>query len=154
MQDISLAELTEHIGTRVGSSRWYELTQDKIDVFADITEDWQYIHLDAEKAAQTPFGGTIAHGFLSLSMLSAMYYDAVPDIQGTTLGVNYGFDKIRFISPVLSGSKVRAHFDLTEMFEGRPNQITTKWHVTVEIEGQDKPALSAVWICLTYLAGA
>jgi acyl dehydratase len=83
-----------------------------------------------------------------------MYYDAVPDIQGTTLGVNYGFDKIRFISPVRSGSKVRAHFDLTEMFEGRPNQITTKWHVTVEIEGQDKPALSAVWICLTYLAGA
>jgi acyl dehydratase len=151
MPEISLETYQTMVGTRVGTSRWFEITQKQIDQFADVTEDWQYIHLDPERAAQTPFGGTVAHGFLTLSMLSAMFYDAVPDFEKTTMGVNYGFDRLRFLSPVLAGARIRAHFDLTELTQARPAEITTKWDTTIEIEGQTRPALSALWICRTYL---
>ena len=105
-------ELQGLIGQEVGLSRWFELDQGRIDAFARITEDEQYIHVDPERAAATPFGGTIAHGFLTLSLLSAMTYDAVPPLEGVLMGVNYGFDKLRFLAPVMSGSRVRGRFKL------------------------------------------
>ena len=147
----SLAELRESIGKELGTSRWFEIDQKKIDVFADITEDWQFIHVNPEMAAKTPFGGTIAHGFLTLSMLSAMVYEAGPSLKEAVMGVNYGFDKIRFLSPVKAGAKVRGTFVLTELDESKPGEVTYKQAVTVEIEGSDKPALIAEWIGRAYL---
>lgn len=152
MKPIPLDELHQKVGTLVGTSRWFELDQSRIDSFAEITEDEQYIHVDPERAKGTTFGTTIAHGFLTLSMLSAMMYDSIPDIQGTKMGINYGFDKIRFISPVKSGQRVRALFTLVELTEARPKEITNIWDVTVEIEGERRPALAARWIGRTYLS--
>lgn len=151
MATITLDELKTKVGQLVGTSRWFEIDQSRIDAFADVTEDWQFIHCDPEAAKETPFGGTIAHGFLTLSMLSAMTYDGAPDIEGSKMGVNYGFDKIRFVSPVPVGSKVRAHFTLSELTETRPGEVKNVWDVSVEIEGQERPALIAKWIGLRYL---
>lgn len=151
MATITLEELRAKIGQPIGTSRWFTIDQSRIDAFADITEDHQFIHIDPELAAQTPFGTTIAHGFLTLSMLSAMMYDGAPDIEGAKMGINYGFDKIRFLSPVKSGARVRAHFTLTDLREGRANEWTQVWDVSIEIEGSDRPALAAVWIGRTYL---
>ncbi|MGE0283602.1 MAG: MaoC family dehydratase, partial [Rhizobiaceae bacterium] len=120
------------------------LDQDRINRFADTTEDHQFIHVDVEAAKATPFGGTIAHGFLTLSMMAAMMAEIdKPQVQ---MSVNYGFDKVRFLSPVKSGKRVRGHFKLLEMTEKRPGQWQQKVEVTVEIEGEDKPALLAEWI--------
>jgi len=151
MQTISVADLQAKVGTQVGVSRWFEITQAQIDAFADITEDWQYIHIDPERAAQTPFGGTIAHGFLTVSMLSAMFYDALPEIQGSEMGVNYGFDKLRFLAPVRAGARIRGVFKLHDLRQARPREITNVWDVTVEIDGGDRPALMARWIGRDYL---
>lgn len=151
MNPITLNELRNQVGTLVGTSRWFELDQSRIDDFGKVTEDEQFIHSDLDRAKETPFGTTIAHGFLTLSMLSAMMYDAVPSIDGTKMGVNYGFEKIRFISPVRSGSKVRAHFTLTDLREPRPNEIKNVWDISIEIQGEKRPALIAQWIGLTYL---
>lgn len=125
----------------------------KIDSFADSTEDHQFIHVDPESAAKTPFGGTIAHGFLTLSLLSAMVYEAGPSLKGITMGVNYGFNKIRFLSPVRSGKRVRGRFQLLKLEEA-PGQVTYTQAVTVEIEGEEKPALIAEWIGRAYLESA
>ena len=95
---LSFEELKEKLGLEVGVSRWFTIDQARVDKFADLTEDWQYIHVDQIAAKKTPFNGTIAHGFLTVSLLSAMYYDAIPTIEGSNLGVNYGFDKLRFLS--------------------------------------------------------
>src|SRR5210317_1379736 len=119
MQTISVADLQAKVGTQVGVSRWFDITQAQIDAFADITEDWQYIHIDPDRAAQTPFGGTIAHGFLTVSMLSAMFYDALPEIQGSEMGVNYGFDKLRFLAPVRAGARIRCVFKLHDLRQAR-----------------------------------
>lgn len=119
--------------------------QDRIDAFADVTEDWQFIHLDAGMAAKTPFGSTVAHGFLTLSMLSAMSYEVQPDIPGMIMGVNYGFDRIRFVHPVKSGQRIRGRFEVTDVKE-RPGRIVLRWAVTVEIEGEEKPAIVADWL--------
>ena len=108
MTGIPLEEFLKLEGQTVGTSRWFVLDQSRIDRFADVTDDHQFIHVDAEAAAKTPFGTTIAHGFLTLSMLSAMIYDGAPEIEGAIMGVNYGFNKIRFLSPVKSGARVRA----------------------------------------------
>ncbi len=116
-----------------------------------MTEDHQYIHIDPEAAKKTPFGGTIAHGFLSLSMLSAMAYDAQPSVENTVMGVNYGFDKIRFLSPVKAGAKIRGRFTLMEVKDRGTHEFMTRNAVTVEIEGSDKPALSAEWLGISYL---
>ena len=102
---MTIAEYHARVGTSFGASEWYLIDQARIDDFAKNTEDFQFIHIDTERAKHTPFGTTIAHGFLTLSMLSAMFYDVVPDIIGSKMGVNYGFDKIRFLAPV----KARAH---------------------------------------------
>jgi acyl dehydratase len=152
MATIEFKEYAALAGKKVGVSRWFEIDQSRIDKFADVTEDWQYIHLDAEKAAATPFGGTVAHGFLTLSMLAAMAYDGLPSIEGRTMGVNYGFNKIRFVTPVRSGSRVRAKFTLIEITPRGSNEFMSRSEVIVEIEGSDKPALVAEWLGITFLA--
>ncbi|KMK66056.1 MaoC family dehydratase [Puniceibacterium sp. IMCC21224] len=128
-----------------GYSRWYEMDQARIAAFADVTEDWQFIHLDEDRAAQTAFGGTIAHGFLTLSLLSAMSYEVVPELRGMRASVNYGFDRVRFVSPVRAGCRVRGRFAVASVDEG-PGRLTVHWDVTLEIEDAEKPALVASWI--------
>ncbi|MFZ1814311.1 MAG: MaoC family dehydratase [Rhizobiaceae bacterium] len=130
-------------------SRWYALSQPMIDQFADATLDHQFIHVDPARAkAETPFGGTIAHGFLTLSMLSALAMDAIPSIAGTTMGINYGFDKIRFLVPVRAGAEIRGHFNRVETNEKKPGELQLRHEVSVEIQGEEKPALVAEWISL------
>ena len=150
-------DLEALIGTEVGVSKWIEVDQKRIDAFADCTEDWQFIHVDPEAAAKTPFGGTIAHGFLTLSLMSAMTYDANQPLEGVVMGVNYGFDKLRFINPVRSGSKIRGRFKLLSAEnKGKDNGITRwliKHEVTVEIEGVAKPALIAEWLGMQMISG-
>ena len=124
-------------------SRWYDITQERINAFADVTEDWQYIHLDTDR--MVPHGGTMAHGFLTLSMLSAMSYDVQPDVPGLTQSLNYGFDRIRFVSPVRAGHRIRGRFSVAEVTE-KPGRYDVVWDVAVEIEGADKPAIVAKWI--------
>ncbi|QIE46068.1 MaoC family dehydratase [Pseudohalocynthiibacter aestuariivivens] len=131
-------------------SRWFKVEQSRIDAFADVTEDWQFIHTDPVQAAQTPFGGTVAHGFLSLSLLSAMYCDALPLPADVTRSVNYGFDKLRFLSPVHAGAQVRGAFRLLRSDDTIPGQVSNTWSVRVEIEGGEKPALIARWLTRYY----
>jgi acyl dehydratase len=133
-------------------SKWIEIDQKRINAFADATEDWQFIHVDPEAAKQTPFGGTIAHGFLTLSLLSAMTYDANPPLEGVAMGVNYGFDKLRFLAPVPAGSKVRGRFKLASAEDKGGGRWLIKHEVTVEIEGSDKPALVAEWLGMQFVA--
>ena len=150
MASIALADFIKLEGQKVGTSRWFEIDQSRIDTFADVSEDHQFIHVDEKAAEKTPFGTTIAHGFLTLSMLSAMIYDGVPNIEGAKMGVNYGFNKIRFISPVKSGARVRAHFTLNALRHPKPTEVTNIWGVSIEIEGQERPALIAEWIGRQY----
>ncbi|QQQ17478.1 MaoC family dehydratase [Brevundimonas vitis] len=140
------SELAALIGTEVGVSKWFEIDQARINAFADATEDWQFIHVDPEAAAATPFGGTIAHGFLTLSLASAMSYDAVPPLDGVVMGVNYGFDKLRFLAPVPAGSKVRGRFKLLSAEDKGGGRWLIKHELTVEIDGGSKPALIAEWL--------
>ena len=146
----SLDEIRAKVGSAVGSSDWIEVGQDRITAFADATDDHQFIHVDQKLAAQTPFGGTIAHGFLSLSLLSRMAADTmlVPDT--TRMAVNYGLDRVRFLAPVKAGKRVRGHFTLESAEEKAPGQLLLKHQVTVEIEGEDKPALTAQWLGLIF----
>lgn len=147
---IAADKLESMVGQEVGVSDWTVLDQKKIDAFADLTFDPYFIHTNPEKAKkETPFGGTIAHGFLTLSMLSVMAYDCLPDIEGRTMGMNYGFDKIRFISPVPSGSKIRGRFKIASV-QRKPGQAVVTYGVTVEIEGKDKPALAAEWMTIAF----
>ena len=143
---ITTAELLARVGQEVGVSDWIEIDQARIDAFADCTEDHQFIHIDPVAAAQTPFGGTIAHGFLTLSLMSQMSYQAAPVLEGVAMGVNYGFDKLRFLQPVRAGSRVRGRFKLLSAEEKGPGRWLIKNEVTVEIEGGDKPALIAEWL--------
>ncbi|HYJ51764.1 MAG TPA: MaoC family dehydratase [Allosphingosinicella sp.] len=147
----SIEEIKTRIGTEVGVSDWILVDQARIDAFADVTEDHQFIHIDAEAAAKTPFGGTIAHGFLTLSLLSRMAADAMLRPDGIKIGVNYGFEKVRFLNPVRSGKRIRGRFTLASFEEKRPGQYQFVNNVTVEIEGEDKPALIADWIGLIFL---
>jgi acyl dehydratase len=148
---ISLADYQDMVGREIGVSSWHLLDQKRIDVYADVIEDHQFIHVDPARAkAETAFGTTIAHGFLTMSLMSIMSYEVMPVISGTTMGVNYGFDKLRFISPVRSGSRVRGRFTLAEATLRKPKELQSRTNVTVEIEGEDKPALVADWIGLIY----
>jgi len=140
------SELSSLIGQEVGVSRWIEIDQARIDAFAKITEDEQFIHVDPEAAKATPFGGTIAHGFLTLSLASAMSYDAVTPLEGVVMGVNYGFDKLRFLAPVPAGSKVRGRFRLLSADDKGGGRWLLKHELTVEIDGSEKPALIAEWL--------
>ncbi|QNM83486.1 MaoC family dehydratase [Sphingomonas sabuli] len=139
------------VGEPIGTSGWLAVEQPRIDQFADATEDRQFIHVDPAAAAQTPFGGTVAHGFLTLSLLSRMAADVmlVPDT--TRMVVNYGFDRVRFVAPVPSGRRVRGHFRLEGVEEKAPGQLLLRHAVEVEIEGEDKPALSAHWLTLFFI---
>lgn len=152
-EPITLEDYRAKAGQDLGVSRWIELGQDRIDGFADLTEDWQFLHVDPEAAAKTPFGGTIAHGYLTLSMLSTMAYEVVPVVIGTSMGLNYGFNKLRFLSPVRSGKRVRGRFKLLEVSDHASGGIQNQFAVTVEIEGEDRPALMAEWITLIYISG-
>ena len=140
------SDLPSLIGQEVGVSRWIEVDQARIDAFAKITEDEQFIHVDPERAKATPFGGTIAHGFLTLSLASAMSYDAVAPLDGVVMGVNYGFDKLRFLTPVPAGSRIRGRFKLLSAEDKGGGRWLLKHELTVEIEGADKPALIAEWL--------
>lgn len=137
-----------------GTSRWFTVEQSRIDAFADATDDWQHLHVDPERAAAGPFGGPIAHGFLSLSLLSAMYLDALPLPPGVSHSINYGFDKLRFLAPVHVGARLRGQFDLLRADDSVAGQVSNTWSVHVEIEGADKPAVIARWLTRYYLTGA
>lgn len=149
---ITLGAYQALVGKEIGVSSWHLIDQPRINAFADDTEDHQFIHVDPERAKETAFGTTIAHGFLTMSMLSVMSYEVMPAISGTTMGVNYGFDKLRFISPVRSGKRIRGRFVLAEARLRKPNELQSRTNVTVEIEGEDKPALVAEWLGLIYFA--
>ena len=146
----SLDEIRSRVGAEIGLSSWLTVDQPRIDAFAEATEDRQFIHTDPAAAAQTPFGGTIAHGFLSLSLLSRMAADAMLIPEGVKMAVNYGLDRVRFLAPVRSGSRVRGRFTLDSIEEKAPGQLLMRHVVTVEIEGEDKPALTAVWLGLIF----
>ena len=148
---VSLEAYQSMVGHEIGVSSWHVVDQERINGFADVIEDHQFIHIDPERAKrETPFGSTVAHGFLTMSLLSIMSYEVMPVIEGTTMGVNYGFDKLRFISPVRSGSRVRGRFTLMEAKLRNPNELQSRTSVTIEIEGEEKPALAAEWIGLIY----
>ena len=147
----SLDDIRSRIGEEVGVSSWLTVDQARIDSFADATDDHQFIHVDPAAAAAAGLGGTIAHGFLSLSLLSRMAADAVLLPEGLKMALNYGFDRIRFLAPVRSGKRVRGRFVLDSVEEKAPGQLLMRHIVTVEIEGEDKPALSAVWLGLMFV---
>ena len=147
----TLDEIRAHVGHEVGISGWIMVDQHRIDEFAEATEDRQFIHVDAVAAAQTPFGGTIAHGFLSLSLLSHMGAEAMLLPEGMKMAVNYGLDRVRFLAPVKSGKRVRGRFILDSAEEKAPGQLLLRHTVTVEIEQEDKPALTAVWLGLMFI---
>ena len=146
----SLDEIRARAGQEIGVSDWLEIGQDRIDQFADATDDHQFIHVDQALAAQTPFGGTIAHGFLSLSMLSRMAADVMLAPDSVKMGVNYGLDRVRFLAPVKAGKRIRGRFTLDSVDEKAPGQILMRHTVTVEIEGEEKPALTAQWLGLIF----
>ena len=147
-----IRDLPSLIGQDVGVSRWILVDQARIDAFAATTEDRQYIHIDPEAAKATPFGGTIAHGFLTLSLLSAMTYDAVPPLEGVVMGINYGFERVRFLAPVPAGSEVRGRFKLLSAEDKGGGRWLLKHEVTVELKGGDKPALIAEWLGMQMVA--
>lgn len=150
MKTVAVSDLQSLVGTEVGTSEWIMVDQDRINVFADVTEDHQFIHINEDMAKMTPFGGTIAHGFLTLSLLAKFSESAGIVIEGVKMGVNYGFEKVRFLAPVPSGSKVRGHFTLKNADEKKPGQHLLTYEVTVEIEGGEKPALIADWLGMQF----
>jgi len=147
-----LESLQAKVGQELGVSEWAEMTQDRISKFADVTEDHQFIHIDEEKAKMfTPFGGTIAHGFLTLSMLSRFAETGLPSVDGAKMGMNYGLNKVRFLSPVPSGAKIRGRFTLSSAEEKNPGQLLLSHTITVEVEGGAKPAAVAEWLSLIFV---
>ena len=139
------------VAQEVGVSGWFLIDQKRIDAFAEDTDDRQYIHIDPIAAANSPFGGTVAHGFLILSMLSAMSYSAIPPIEGAVTSVNYGLNSARFVQPVRAGQRVRGRFTLAQVAERTPGQWQSTFSVTIEIEGEGKPAVVAEWLVLYIL---
>lgn len=137
------------IGSEIGTSDWFDVTQEDVNTFADVTRDHQFIHIDEEKAAKTPFGGTIAHGFYTLSLMSHFSENGCGiSVEGAKMGVNYGSDKIRFLQPVRIGSRIRGKAILMSVIEKKPGQFLFKSNMTVEIEGSDTPALIAEWLTM------
>lgn len=153
MNIVDAASLQDYVGRSMGQSEWFQIDQDRIDAFADSTLDHQFIHVDPEQAKHTPFGGTIAHGFLTLSLLphlqSQMNELVIP--AGLKMGMNYGFDKIRFLAPVKTGARVRAVATLKAVTEKNPGQYLLTAEYAVEIEGESKPALIADWLVMYFV---
>jgi len=143
--------LTERVGQEIGLSPWVALDQARIDAFAEVTEDRQFIHIDPARAADTPFGGTIAHGYLTLSMLSRLFETAEIPFPPVRASLNYGFDKVRFLTPVRAGARIRARFTLQGV-EERPGGLLLRLATKVEIEGESRPALAADWLVMLQLA--
>jgi len=148
VKEITLADVRGLVGTETGLSDWIVVDQTMIDAFAHATNDHQFIHVDPERAAASPFGGTIAHGFLTLSLLSAMNYNCLPKVREQTMGINYGFENVRFLSPVKSGARIRGHFVLAEARFRGAGMLMTTYEVSIEIENEKKPALTARWITI------
>lgn len=147
----TLAEIKNRIGSEVGVSAWIMIDQKRIDSFAEATEDRQFIHVDPAAAAETMFGGTVAHGFLSLSLLSRMGTEVMLVPNGIRVAINYGLDRVRFLCPVRAGRRVRGRFTLDSLDEKAAGQWLLGHTVTVEIEHEDKPALTAAWLTLAII---
>lgn len=152
MKTVKAADLQATVGTDLGVSDWIVIEQDRVNQFADVTEDHQFIHVNPEMAKMTPFGGPIAHGFLTLSLLAKFAEQGGLLIEGAKMGVNYGFEKVRFLAPVKVGKRVRGHFKLKAAEEKRPGQFLVTYEVTVEIDGEEKPALVADWLGMQFVA--
>jgi acyl dehydratase len=135
---------------KLGPSDWIELSQQRINAFADCTEDHQFIHVDEAKAKATPFGGTIAHGFLTLSLLAGLIEKIGVTPENTVMGMNYGFDKIRFLAPVKSGKRVRMVGEVLSVDQKDANRFLTTFGVSIEIEGEDTPALVAEFLLMSF----
>ncbi len=147
MTAMTAQDMTAKVGETLGTSEWLLVDQEMINKFADATGDHQFIHVNEDMAKMTPFGGTIAHGFLTLSLFPVLMAKSdCPRVEGVKMGVNYGGNKVRFLAPVRSGKKIRGHFKLLELEEKRPGQWQQTLEFSVEIEGEDKPALIAEWI--------
>lgn len=153
-QEIDLDEYSGRVGREIGVSSWRTIDQSLIDTFADVTDDHQFIHVDPARAAQTPFGSTIAHGMLVLSLISTMSYEAVPTIRGAAMNINYGFDRVRFVSPVPVNSRLRGRFVLAELSHRGGGQISIRYDVTIEREGSEKPAAAVEWLTMLVMAAA
>ena len=151
MPVVTLEEIHSRIGTQIGVSEWITIDQKRIDEFADVTEDRQFIHVDPNAAKETMFGGTVAHGFLSLSLLSRMAFDVMLVPDNMKMAVNYGFDRIRFLAPVPVGARVRGIFTLTNVEEKSLGQLLVHHNVMVDIDVTEKPALTADWLSLLIL---
>tara|TARA_B110000003_G_scaffold275770_1_gene319409 strand:- start:8 stop:469 length:462 start_codon:yes stop_codon:yes gene_type:complete len=145
-QLIKKSEIEQYVGHICEPTDWFKVTQEQVNAFADCTLDRQFIHVDPEAAAKSPFGGTIAHGFLTLSMLAYFSQSFSLSIEGSYMGVNKGFDKVRFVAPVPVGSRIRCHTTVAEINQKKPGQYDFKMDISVEIEGGDKPALVAEWL--------
>ncbi|MDZ7784142.1 MAG: MaoC family dehydratase [Halioglobus sp.] len=141
-------ELLDAVGTRFEPGEWIEVNQDRIDAFADCTDDHQFIHVDEEAAKKTPFGGTIAHGFLTLSLLTKMVEGNGIVPENVVMGLNYGFDKVRFLTPVRAGKRVRANIEIADVTPKEDNRFLIKQAISVEIEGEENPALVAEWLTM------
>ena len=153
MKVVEVASLTEYVGKELGASDWFQIDQDRINAFADATLDHQFIHVDPEQAKNTPFGTTIAHGYLTLSLLPYLQasIDGFLMPKGMKMAMNYGFDKLRFMAPVKEGKRVRAVATLLDAKERRDGQWLLTFSFTVEIEGEDKPALIAEWLLMYFV---
>jgi len=151
---LNRSNMLEQLGANLGTSDWLLIDQAKIDAFADCTLDHQFIHVDPVKAAQTPFGSTIAHGFLSLSLLSHFAGTVGCGFENAVMGINYGFDRVRFLTPVKVDSRIRARARLLDVQEKSPGQFLIKQEVSLEIEGEPKPALIAEWLTMAVTAQA
>lgn len=149
---VSLEAYRQMVGQEIGVSSWRLIDQKRIDLYADVIDDHQFIHVDPERARKTAFGTTVAHGFLTMSLLSVMSHEVIPPITGVTMRVNYGFDRLRFISPVKSGSRVRGRFTLAEATLRKPGELLSRTAVSVEIEGETRPALAADWLAILYFS--
>ena len=149
---ITINEYKDLIGAELEPSPWLQITQERIDLFADATNDFQFIHVDPERAKETPFGSTIAHGYLTLSLLSDLLGHCWPKLEGLVMGINYGFEKVRFINPVLAGARIRAQSKISLVELKEPTAVNITRTITVEIEGQNKPALVAEWITRSVFA--
>ena len=150
VQVVPKEEFLNYVGQKFEPGEWYEISQQRINDFADCTDDHQFIHVDEERAAQGPFGGTIAHGFLTLSLLSKIATGNAVMPEGVVMGVNYGFDKVRFLAPVRAGKRVRAHVDIADITQKDDNRYLIKQNVSVEIEGEETPALVCEWLSMVY----
>jgi len=154
-QAVTIGEFIAQTGKELGRSPWMEIDQDRVTRFAEVTEDYQFIHIDPERAAaQTPFGGTIAHGFLTLSLLSHLNTQVFPDIKDRVMTFNYGLNKVRFLNPVKTGARIRSVVTLQSVVEKEPGRYLCQFGATVEIEGEETPALIAEQLAMYVIAPA